>query len=112
VLLWVQATKGDGFIFSSATFSRLSHVADVYYYALLVAAAAGIVVVWREGRRLLAPSAFAAAVIGGWLIMHGWLFYGEARYRLPVMPFLMVFAAVAIDAAWRVAAAWEAGSGK
>lgn len=65
-------------------------------FAVLAAlAAAGAVLAWDERRRLwhlaLAIALFAGSVA---------LFLIYARYRLPLVPFLMLFAATGVDRAW------------
>lgn len=65
------------------------------FTVLLALAAAGAVLAWDERRRLwhlaLAVVLFAGSVA---------LFLIYARYRLPLVPFLGVFAAIAVDRAW------------
>jgi hypothetical protein len=88
-------------LLSGIQLTWFSFVADFYYYALLSAAAAGLWLVWRRDDRPAAPLAFFAALLAAWIFMHGWLFFGESRYHLPLMPFVIVLAAAAIDQLWQ-----------
>ena len=101
---WIQTTRGDGFLLSGIQLTWFRFVADFYYYALLSAAATGLWLAWRRDARPVAPLAFFAALLAVWLFMHGWLFFGESRYHLPLMPFLITLAAAGIDELWRAVA--------
>ena len=98
---WFSVPRGDGVVLSSFQVTALTFAADFYYYAILCGAMVGAGLMWRRKRELGPPLAFFASVIGTWLVMHGWLFFGDPRYHLPLMPLLMVFAAAAVDEIWR-----------
>ncbi len=117
VAFWFRVPRGEGFVMSEFQVAMLRFASDFYYYAILAAAGAGVALLWRrrERGRPDAPLAFIAALMAGWLVMHAWLFFGDPRYHLPLMPFLLILAAAAVDELWRAVsparAAAQSGGG-
>jgi len=74
----------------------LGILAPVWHFGVLCPlAAAGILCTWREWRRLWVYWALIASMAGAVA-----LFYVMARYRFPLVPFLIPFAAVGTVAMW------------
>lgn len=75
-----------------------------HFGALVPLALLGLWATWPDRRRLvilyLMLGMYAASVL---------LFYVFARYRLPLVPFLVVFAAAGLGHAWQAGRAWLAG---
>ncbi|MBI5284401.1 MAG: glycosyltransferase family 39 protein [Chloroflexi bacterium] len=101
VAFWYRVPRGDGLVMSEFQVAQLRFASDFYYYATLAAAGAGVALLWRRRGRPDAPLAFIAVLTAGWLVMHAWLFFGDPRYHLPLMPFLLILAAAAVDELWR-----------
>ena len=74
----------------SPTLRALSHV--MHFGAVLPLAVLGVLAAWSPSRRLLLlyamAATYAAAVV---------MFFVSARYRLPLVPFLMIFAAIGLS---------------
>jgi 4-amino-4-deoxy-L-arabinose transferase-like glycosyltransferase len=98
---WFRVPRGNGFVLSEFQVAMLRVASDWYYFTILGAAAAGVGLVWSRRERPNAPLAFIAALTAGWLVMHAWLFFGDPRYHVPLMPFLLLLAAAAVDELWR-----------
>jgi 4-amino-4-deoxy-L-arabinose transferase-like glycosyltransferase len=64
----------------------------VLYAAFLLAAFGGAVMAWPQWRQI----GFLYALIAGVFVSTG-LFYGDARYTLPMAPSLVIFAAIPVD---------------
>jgi 4-amino-4-deoxy-L-arabinose transferase-like glycosyltransferase len=100
-MTWVQAPTSGGAVLSAIQVQLFGVAADFYYYTLLSASLVGAVLAWRRRQRPAAALAFIAGIAAMFLFMHGWLTYGDARYRLPMMPFLIALAAVGIGDVWQ-----------
>ena len=92
----VEVGDTDDYYGTAAACWVLGALAGPSQFAVLFAlAAAGTVLTWDERRRLwhlaLAVVLFAGSVA---------LFLIYARYRLPLVPFLVLFAAAGVDRAW------------
>jgi 4-amino-4-deoxy-L-arabinose transferase-like glycosyltransferase len=115
---WIAENPGDWLRLGGERFLRFCYVFRPEYNAAFVAMVPFLLAgLWRVGaqpgfRHLSAVSALSVAVFC--LIL-----YGSTRFRLPLEPFFLVFAAVAITAGWRrwgvgfaaVGGAWLAGNG-
>ncbi len=77
----------------------ISVVADFAWFSLLALTLVGVVAlgraVWRQ--RLMVG---IAAMLITLLVMYGFVYYGNYRYRLPYEPLMMVVAALVIDRSW------------
>lgn len=96
-ILAVQ-TLGGGAFLSERVVDVAEPVADWYFYAVVGVAAVGIPAFAGRSRRperLIAASGFAG------LLVIPLLLWGNPRFHLPLAPFLVVSAALAIDRAWR-----------
>lgn len=75
-------------------------VADGAWFTLLALCLVGVVGlgrrVWREPLMVAIRVSFLTA-----LVLYGFLYYGNYRYRLPYEPLMMVVAALVIDRTWR-----------
>jgi hypothetical protein len=100
VQFWFH-TPADASALSETQFRALRFISDLYYYCLLAASVVGMLFVGRNRARRDAPFTFLTTVLGLWLLMHGWLFFGDPRYHLPLMALLMVPAAAVVDELWR-----------
>jgi hypothetical protein len=72
--------------------TRLSILADAAYYALLTLFVTSLVVFGRaflRTRLLKAAIAFLAVA----LVLYGFVFYGNFRYRIPLEPLMILVAA-------------------
>jgi len=67
------------------------------YLVVTLAGMIGLVAVWRRSRRLLV---FFLPLLFYLVLMHA-VFVGSVRYRLPLEPFLAIFAAALYTALWR-----------
>lgn len=77
----------------------ISVVADFAWFTLLALTLVGVAAlgraVWR--RRLMVAIATMFVTI---LVMYGFVYYGNYRYRLPYEPLMMVVAALVVDRGW------------
>ena len=69
---------------------RTELLAAISFYPVLALACVGAIVGWRRERLLI------YLVVGGLTAVHAVLTV-TTRYRLPIDPYLMIFAAVAVD---------------
>lgn len=78
----------------------VSVVADLAWFTLLALTLVGVVglgrAVWRQ--RLMVGIATVFITL---LVLYGFVYYGNYRYRLPYEPLMMVVAAVVVDRGWR-----------
>ncbi|MDE2418779.1 MAG: hypothetical protein KGN32_13330 [Burkholderiales bacterium] len=73
-------------------------VSTVYWWVVLLLAACGVgLLLWRKKSNLLHP----LVVVSGFFFIVPILTVGQDRYHMPLNPFLAMFAAVALEAAWR-----------
>jgi hypothetical protein len=85
---------------SPRTAVALGMVADVGWYGLLVLTALALLLLWR--RLWVTPATRAAIVaLGMTLVLYGFVFYGNFRYRMPLEPLMILLAAPLLTAAWR-----------
>lgn len=74
-------------------------IADTAWFTLLALCLIGVVGlgrrVWRQPMMVAIATSFVTA-----LVLYGFLYYGNYRYRLPYEPFMMVVAALVIDRVW------------
>lgn len=96
---WVNAAPGDPPI-AAIDVERIGVVADIGYYALLTLTVLGAVVLgrawWRRPVPRLIATSFATA-----LLLYGFVYYGNYRYRLPYEPLMVVVAAAVLTGTWR-----------
>jgi hypothetical protein len=76
---------------SKANMDRLGNLADLTAYIVLLLAFASVPRTFSVKREL----GFVWLVLALWVAVHI-VFFGEPRYRLPIQPILMTFAAVAL----------------
>lgn len=94
-LLAVQSYRTDRFI-SEESEAQLARIADVTYWVVAATGAAGLAVLARRRRPedlLLVGSAVMTAAVP-------LAFFGDSRFKVPVVPLLVVAGAVAVAAAW------------
>ena len=74
-------------------------VADVFWYGLLVLTALALLLMWSKLWRRSA-SRGAIVVLGMALVLYGFVFYGNFRYRMPLEPLMIMLAAPLLSGAW------------
>lgn len=73
-------------------------VSTAYWWLVLTLAVCGVaVLLWRKKSNLLHP----LVVVSAFFFVVPILTVGQDRYHMPLNPFLAMFAAVALDAAWK-----------
>ena len=73
-------------------------VSTAYWWLVLTLAVCGVaVLLWRKKANLLHP----LVVVSAFFFVVPILTVGQDRYHMPLNPFLAMFAAVALDAAWK-----------
>lgn len=73
-------------------------ISTLYWWLILLAAASGIgMMLFRKKSNIFHP----LVVISGFFFMVPILTVGQDRYHMPLNPFLAMFAAIALDAAWK-----------
>ena len=98
---WVNA-PGVGEIppLSPIEVERISVLADLGYYGLLTLTVVGGLVLgrrfWRSPIGRIAATSFATA-----LVLYGFVYYGNYRYRLPYEPLMVLIAAALVTGAFR-----------
>ncbi len=91
-------TLGGGAFLSERVVDVAEPVADWYFYAVVALAAVGIpahAARHRRPERLITASGFAG------LLVIPLLLWGNPRFHLPLAPFLVLSAALALDRAWQ-----------
>ena len=85
---------------STITATYISVVTDFAWFSLLGLTLIGAI---GLGRRMwgLAIMRLIAAMFFITLVLYGFLYYGNYRYRLPYEPLMMVVAALVVDRGWR-----------
>jgi 4-amino-4-deoxy-L-arabinose transferase-like glycosyltransferase len=100
-ILAVQ-TLGGGAFLSERVVDVAEPVADWYFYVVLALAVAGLPAFARRDRRP-ARLIVLSGLVG--LLVIPLLLWGNPRFHLPLAPFIVLSAALALDAAWR----WRPG---
>lgn len=79
----------------------LGVVADIGWYGLLVLTALALLLLWR---RLWATPAARAAIVtlALTIVLYGFVFYGNFRYRMPLEPLMILLIAPLLTGAWRL----------
>lgn len=98
---WVNAgTEGQPGPLSPIWVERVGVVADAGWFGLLALTVVGGVVLgrrfWSRPIGRLAATSFLTA-----LVLYGFVYYGNYRYRLPYEPLMLVVAATFVVEAWR-----------
>ncbi len=77
----------------------LGTIADAAWYGLLALTVLALVLLWR---RLWAVPATRATIVtlGMTLVLYGFVFYGNFRYRMPLEPLLILLVAPLLVALW------------
>ncbi len=92
----VESYGADPFL-GDTTRTVLRVLADGWYYLVgAVAIVGAIAAAWRGDSRARLVLAWAIT-----LLVVPLVFFGGARFHLPALPFVALFAAVAVDRAWR-----------
>lgn len=95
---WVNDAP-DGAPLSAAWVERIGVVADAGYYGLLTLTVLGALVLggsfWRSRLGRVATTSFLTA-----LVLYGFLYYGNYRYRLPYEPLMVAVAAELLTRVW------------
>jgi hypothetical protein len=98
---WVNAPRsGEPPPLSPIQVERLSVLADLGYYGLLTLTVVGGIVLgrrfWGSPIGRIAGTSFATAVV-----LYGFVYYGNYRYRLPYEPLMILVAAALVTGAYR-----------
>jgi hypothetical protein len=98
---WVNAPGvGESPPLSPIQVERISVLADLGYYGLLTLTVLGGIVLGRRfwGSRIgrVIGTSFATA-----LVLYGFVYYGNYRYRLPYEPLMVLIAAALVTSAYR-----------
>lgn len=96
---WINNnSRSQRTILSESWSERWGLTSDIYYYAVLgVAVLALPLWVWRSGAKFLLLWGPLAAYSAMW----AFLFVGEPRYHLPLLPFFAILAGVGLAALWQ-----------
>jgi hypothetical protein len=97
---WVNAVReGEQAPVSAINRERIGVLADVGYYALLTLTILGAFVLgrgfWRSRLGMCIAASFLTAVV-----LYGFVYYGNYRYRLPYEPLMVVVGATVITRIW------------
>ncbi|MFL5866233.1 MAG: ArnT family glycosyltransferase [Thermoleophilaceae bacterium] len=96
---WVNAGKPGRRPFGKELGTPVRVVADVGYYGLLALTLAALVLFWRAlWRRPITRGVLT--LFAGSLVMYGFVYYGNYRYRVPLEPLMMLVAAPLLVRAW------------
>jgi len=98
---WVNAPGvGETPPLSPIQVERIGVIADLGFYGLLTLTVVGGVVLgkrfWRSPIGRIAGTSFATA-----LVLYGFVYYGNYRYRLPYEPLMVLIAAALVTGAFR-----------
>ena len=98
---WVNAPGvGEAPPLSPIQVERISVLADLGYYGLLTLTVVGGIVLgmrfWRSPIGRIAGTSFVTA-----LVLYGFVYYGNYRYRLPYEPLMVLIAAALVTGAFR-----------
>jgi len=78
----------------------ISVVADLAWFSLLALTLVGVFglgrAVWRQRLMVAITTSFVTL-----LVLYGFVYYGNYRYRLPYEPLMMVVAALVVDRGWQ-----------
>jgi 4-amino-4-deoxy-L-arabinose transferase-like glycosyltransferase len=101
VLDWVNAPgTGETPPISAIQAERIGVVADFGYYGLLTLTVLGAIVLgrrfWRSSIGRVMAASFATA-----LLLYGFVYYGNYRYRLPYEPLMVLVAAALVTRVFR-----------
>ena len=98
-ITWNQVHSGDGqHVLGQSWAERWGGGSDVYYYVVLGVAVLALPL-WL--RRSSARQLLVWAPLAAYSAMWAFLFVGEPRYHLPLLPFFALLAAVGLAALWR-----------
>lgn len=98
---WVNdVPAGEEPPLSAVWVERIGAVADGAYYALLALTLIGTVVLGRGFWVSRLGRCIAASLITA-LVLYGFVYYGNYRYRLPYEPLMVVVAATLLTRLWR-----------
>jgi 4-amino-4-deoxy-L-arabinose transferase-like glycosyltransferase len=98
-LEWVNDDRGQARPLSDKWASVLRVAADFGWYGLLAATLAALVVLWRELWRNRVTRG-VIALFGGSLVLFGFVYYGNYRYRVPLEPLMLLIAAPLAVRVW------------
>lgn len=93
--LWATQSLGGGPSRGSPNSDKLELVADWYFYVMLAGSVAGVAVVARRSGR---PERRLVLVAAGSLLVIPLLLWGNERFHFPLLPFMAVFTAAALEA--------------
>lgn len=98
---WVNQVRDDQAApISAINTERISVVADAAYYALLTLTILAAFVLggsfWRSRLGRCMTTSFVTA-----LVLYGFVYYGNYRYRLPYEPLMVIAAATLLTTMWR-----------
>ena len=79
---------------------RIGVVADAAYYSLLALTLLGVVLLGRSFWATRLGRALATSFLTA-LVLYGFVYYGNYRYRLPYEPLMIVVAATLVTRLWR-----------
>lgn len=94
-MTWVNAGPTPAPAVSGTTTRMVSVLADAAFYALLTLTLVGVFTLGRRTWRLPLMTAIAAT-FGMILVLYGFLYYGNFRYRLPYEPAMMIVASLVV----------------
>ncbi len=98
-LEWVNASESGRRPIGAEIGTPIRVAADFAYYGLLAATLASILLFWRAlWRRPVTRGALV--LFAGSLVMFGFVYYGNYRYRVPLEPLMILFAAPLLVRAW------------
>ena len=95
---WVNDAP-DGPPISQVNVERIGVVADAAYYSLLAFTLLGALVLGRSFWGTRAGRLIAASFLTA-LLLYGFLYYGNYRYRIPYEPLMIVVAATVVTRLW------------
>jgi 4-amino-4-deoxy-L-arabinose transferase-like glycosyltransferase len=104
---WVEDDRGAGPVISEQWTSVLRVVADFGWYAVLAATLAALTLLWRElwGN---AVTRGVIALFAGSLVLYGFVYYGNYRYRVPLEPLMLLVSAPLAVRVWSMRTALRA----
>lgn len=101
-IVWNQVEDGrDQRELSSSWAERWGDLSDVYYYLVL---AAGVLTIPLWLRRIDGRYVLLFGPLAAYSAMWAFLFVGEPRYHLPLLPFFSLLAGIGLAALWQRAA--------